>query len=183
MANRDWFAVSGVDVYTTPFPIGDDDEIMIENRLFNEELGYFAGQVCGISIPETGPTMEILQKVYNTLVTNSDELTSERQKYATIDIGKREYNPHTHRLVNKCKIEQTRDSQFRCKSITVKSPVESKPVLSKPVLSKPVVPKPVLSKPVLSKPVVPKRMNVTPRLRCVVGTRRNKITNLCVKKI
>ena len=91
---EDWFF--SIDQYTNTFPIGDNDELMVENRMFAFEMSYFAKTVTDIPTLVSEMSVRQLRRMYDRLVVDRNPA-----KYSTDNIGKKEYNPKTHRYINK----------------------------------------------------------------------------------
>lgn len=105
----DWLFTHSIDIFTNKFDIGDNNEVMVENRLFFEELVYFAKNSCDVNIRDE-VTIRQLDQMYKKLVAgiththNKHTSATKRvdKRLVTKPIGQYEYNPKTRRMVKKC---------------------------------------------------------------------------------
>lgn len=109
---QDWLVTNRADIFTSTYAIGDNHEVMLENRLFFHELIYFARQVCNIKI-KNEVSLKQLNQMYKYLVDmgppSTDKQTPNKQttkRYLTKPIGMYEFNPKTKRMVKKCTLSK-----------------------------------------------------------------------------
>jgi hypothetical protein len=111
----DWLKIK-IDKYSTQYDLRDDDTILVENRFFFTELAHFAQSTLGIKM-KGSITLNQMKRFYNIMIRNR----------TVQPLDGKEINPNTGRLVNKCKIGQYRNENFRC----VKDPALVRPTRSK----------------------------------------------------
>ena len=104
-SNEDWFMRADIDVYSTHFDMPNDGSIIIENRLFLKELISYASDNLGLYASDSF-SLNNLKNIYRKLIT-TDKVE---------DLSKKELNPKTMRVVNKCKQGQYRNEEFVCKT-------------------------------------------------------------------
>lgn len=106
---QDWLFANNVDMFTTTYAVGENHEVMLENRLFFHELIYFARHVCNINI-KNEVSFKQLNQLYKFMVddgsTKPPSHPQTTKRYLTKPIGMYEFNPKTKRMVKKCTLSK-----------------------------------------------------------------------------
>jgi hypothetical protein len=102
--DHEWLRFAKIDVFSTNYTLSTDDTILVENRLFFQELIYFSKQIAKINMTSSA-TLSQLKRLYKIII----------NKHNTKELAKFDFNPHTRRFVKKCAIG-ARDSHFKCRT-------------------------------------------------------------------
>lgn len=104
---EDWFMSSGLDQYTTRFPLQSDGSVLIENRGFFQELHEYCKKETGTNLNRY-PLIHLFNKVSQKLM---------KQKKVD-DLNKYMWNPKTKKYIKKCKEGNVRNNKtYKCISI------------------------------------------------------------------
>jgi hypothetical protein len=108
--NEDWFNATELDVYSTFFDIPNDGSILVENRIFFDELKEFIKDETGPRL-DRYPIFDLYNKVGNKLI--------EQKKIN--DLSAYEWNSKTQKYIKKCKKGTFRSKKTRkCVKISKK---------------------------------------------------------------
>ena len=102
---RDWLLTNRADIFTSTYAVGDNHEVMLENRLFYHELVYFARHVCNIKI-KNEVSLRQLNQMYKYMVDMGPSSKQTTKRYLTKPIGMYEFNPKTKRMIKKCTLSK-----------------------------------------------------------------------------